>query len=164
MGLQQDWVSPLSLMAGCKVRRGPRQAQWMWGWAGGLGGCCLGALPPSGSGRACGHLQTCGHNSSAPGVPIDRYVAALSRTPPAHQSWSRDLSWLPPLQQLGWAVRFVGRCWRWGVGCPGRGFSDLSLRASPTQRPGHVHHRLGAFFTSVCDELGENPSSSSRTG
>lgn len=34
-------------------------------------------------------------------------------------------------------MRLVGRCWRWGVGCPGRGFSALSLRALP-ERPSRL--------------------------
>ena len=134
-GFRGGGVSPPpSLMAGCKVGRSPGQAQWMWGWAGGLGGCCLGALPPSGGGRACGHLQTCWHNSSAPGVPIDRHLATLSCTSPAPQSWSCDLSWLPPLQQLGQAVRLAGRCWRWGAGSPGWG-SVASASDSAPERP-----------------------------
>lgn len=39
---------------------------------------------------------------------------------------------------------------------PGAAFRHL------TQRPGHVHNRLGSLFTFVCDVLGENHSSYSR--
>lgn len=110
LGLQQGWGEPPEpdswLQSGERPWAGPVDVGLGW-WPGGL-------LPwiPATLRQWEGHLQTCGYNSSAPGVPIDRYLAALSRTPPAPQSWSCDLSWFPPLQQLGWAVCLVSRCRR----------------------------------------------------
>lgn len=95
------------------------------------------ALEPCHPQAVGGPVATCrpvGTTALPPGVPIDRHLATLSRTSLAPQSWSCDLSWLPPLQQLGRAVRLADRCWRWGAGSPGGGSVALASESAP-ERP-----------------------------